>query len=131
MQGNCAIIDHLDPPANGTLSYSPRCPYPSYYSYIGVLAQIVISMPTYISYLRKLFLMSALSAAQCWLNLFVLPPSLDREDSATTPPGTPIIPLRVWLSENLIAVTVTLTIVARYVSVVFDFLLSHRRVATC
>lgn len=119
-QGNCGIID-LEPATNVTSSWSPRCPYPSYYSYIGVLALVVISMPAYICYLGKAFLMFMLAGAQCTVNVLFLGPTLDREDMATTSPGQSVFPLKYSLSATLLTIAVALVVVARYVSYLFVY----------
>ncbi|XP_015509820.1 adenylate cyclase type 3 [Neodiprion lecontei] len=112
--GNCAIVEDIEPPTNTSLGWSPRCPYPSYYSYVGVLALVVISMPAYISYLGKALLMSILASAQCSVNVMILGPSLDREDLAIYPPGSVAFPLKYALSATLILITLTLVVVAKY-----------------
>ncbi|KAK0158963.1 hypothetical protein PV328_009897 [Microctonus aethiopoides] len=115
--GNCAVIDEIEPPVNASLSWHPRCPYPSYYSCVGVLALIVISMPAYVCYLGKSLMMFVLAGAQCSINIFILGPSLDREDIAThqPPPDQPVaFPLKYSLSATLIIIAITLVAVARY-----------------
>ncbi|XP_012289111.1 adenylate cyclase type 3 [Orussus abietinus] len=112
--GNCAIIEEVDPPTNASIGWSPRCPYPSYYSYIGVLALVAISMPAYISYLGKAFLMSLLAGAQCTINVLFIGSNLDREDIASTPPGPVPFPLKYSLSATLITIAAALVVVARY-----------------
>ncbi|XP_044580736.1 adenylate cyclase type 3-like [Cotesia glomerata] len=116
---NCGIIEDVDPPAstNASLNWTPRCPYPSYYSYVGVLSLIVLSMPTYISYLGKSVLMFLLAGAQCAMNILMLGHCLDREDTASTlpPPDQPVAyPLKYSLSATLLTVASTLVVVARY-----------------
>ncbi|XP_063976256.1 adenylate cyclase type 3 [Diachasmimorpha longicaudata] len=111
--GNCAVIDEADPPTNASIK-SSRCPYPSYYSYVGVLALIVISMPAYISYLGKSVLMFMLAGTQCSVNILILGASLDREDMASYSSDPVPLPLKYSLSATLITVAVTLVIVARY-----------------
>ena len=101
---------------NATSSWSPSCPYPSYYSYIGVLALIVISMPAYICYLGKVFLMFLLAGAQCTVNILFLDTSLDREDLASTAPGQNVFHLKYSLSATLLTISAALVVVARYVS---------------
>ncbi|XP_015592323.1 adenylate cyclase type 3 [Cephus cinctus] len=112
--GNCAINEEVEPPTNVSVGWVPRCPYPSYYSYIGVLALVVISMPTYISYLGKALLMGILAGAQCAMNIMLIAPSLDREDSASNLPGPVPFPLKYALSATLATIAVALVIVARY-----------------
>ncbi|XP_012267004.1 adenylate cyclase type 3 [Athalia rosae] len=112
--GNCAIVEDPEPTANASLGWAPRCPYPSYYSYVGVLALVAISMPAYLSYLGKAFLMSILAGAQCAVNVMILGPSLDREDVAICPPGTVPFPLKYSLSATLVLITLTLVVVAKY-----------------
>ncbi|XP_043288033.1 adenylate cyclase type 3 isoform X2 [Venturia canescens] len=111
---NCAIIEEAKAPTNASLTWSLRCPYPSYYSYVGVLALIVISMPAYINYLGKSVLMFVLAGAQCAVNIMILGPSLDREDVASYPPGPVPFPLKYSLSAILLTVAATLVVVARY-----------------
>ncbi|KAK2580015.1 hypothetical protein KPH14_012304 [Odynerus spinipes] len=110
--GNCAIIEEVEP--RGNISNWSRCPYPSYYSYIGVLALVAISMPTYICYLGKAILMYLLAGAQCAINIIFLGPSLDREDTATLPPGPAPFALKYSLSATLLTIATALVIVARY-----------------
>ncbi|XP_008210097.1 adenylate cyclase type 3 isoform X2 [Nasonia vitripennis] len=110
---NCGIID-LEPATNVSMSWSPRCPYPSYYSYIGVLALVVISMPAYICYLGKAFLMFMLAGAQCTINVLFLGPTLDHEHMATTSPGQKVLPLKYSLSATLLTIAIALVVVARY-----------------
>ncbi|XP_011505214.1 PREDICTED: adenylate cyclase type 3-like [Ceratosolen solmsi marchali] len=111
---NCGIIDDLDLPTNASVSWSPRCPYPSYYSYVGVLALVVISMPVYICYLGKAFLMFVLAGAQCTVNVLFLGSTLDREDLASISPGQNIFHLKYSLSATLLTIAVALVVVARY-----------------
>ncbi|GAB1862161.1 adenylate cyclase [Camponotus japonicus] len=115
---NCAIIDDIEPPKNTSLIVnwrSSRCPYPSYYSYIGVLALIAISMPTYLCYLTKACLMYFLAGAQSCINILFLASSLDREDMASNSFGLPVpFPLKYSLAATLFIVATALIIVARY-----------------
>jgi hypothetical protein len=115
-QGNCGIIDDLELPTNASVTWSPRCPYPSYYSYIGVLALVVISMPVYICYLGKAFLMFMLAGAQCTVNVLFLGSTLDHEDMVSTSPGQNIFHLKYSLSATLLTTAVALVVVSRYVS---------------
>nr|XP_050847572.1 adenylate cyclase type 3 [Vespula vulgaris] len=113
--GNCAIIEEEKPKGNMSNWQLPlRCPYPSYYSYIGVFALIAISMPTYLCYIGKALLMYLLAGAQCFINIVFLKSSLEREDMATSPPGPISFPLRYSLSVTLFIVATSLVIVARY-----------------
>ncbi|RLU19233.1 hypothetical protein DMN91_007790 [Ooceraea biroi] len=109
---NCAIIDEIEPPANTSLSWSPRCPYPSYYSYVGVLALVAISMPTYLCYLNKACWMYTLASAQSCINILFLAPSLEREDLSSTPSA--LFPLKYSLSGTLFVIATALIIVARH-----------------
>ncbi|KAL6257516.1 hypothetical protein P5V15_011085 [Pogonomyrmex californicus] len=111
---NCAIIDDIEPPKNTSLNWSPRCPYPSYYSYIGVLALIAISMPTYLCYLTKACLMYFLVGAQSCINVLFLASSLDREDVASNQSGPMAFPLKYSLAATLFVIATALVIVARY-----------------
>lgn len=80
---------------------------------------IVISMPTYISYLGKSVLMFLLAGAQCSMNILMLGHCLDREDIASTlpPPDQPVAyPLKYSLSATLLTIASTLVVVSRYVS---------------
>ena len=114
-QANCATIEEVEQPTDGTSNGPLKCPYPSYYSYIGVLALIVISMPVYISYLGKSLLMFMLAGAQCGLNI-ILGPNLDREDGSSRPPGPVAFPLKYSLSATLLTIALALVVVTRYVS---------------
>ncbi|XP_014599783.1 PREDICTED: adenylate cyclase type 3 [Polistes canadensis] len=109
---NCAIIDEIEP--KGNISYWMRCPYPSYYSYIGVLALVAISMPTYICYLGKALLMYILAGAQCAINILFLGSSLELEEMATLPPDPITYSLKYSLSASLLTIATALVIVARY-----------------
>ncbi|KAH0954007.1 hypothetical protein HN011_006496 [Eciton burchellii] len=109
---NCAIIDEIEPPANTSLSWSPRCPYPSYYSYVGVLALVAISMPTYLCYLNKACWMYSLAGAQTCINILFLSASLEREDLTSTPSA--LFPLKYSLSGTLFIIATALIIVARH-----------------
>ncbi|XP_029679778.1 adenylate cyclase type 3-like [Formica exsecta] len=114
---NCAIIDEAEPPKNISLIVSwrsPRCPYPSYYSYIGVLALIAISMPTYLCYLTKACLMYFLAGAQSCINILFLASSLDREDMEDMSGRWVPFPLKYSLATTLFIVATALIIVARY-----------------
>ncbi|XP_034941788.1 adenylate cyclase type 3 isoform X2 [Chelonus insularis] len=114
---NCAVIEDLEPPRNASETWVSPCPYPSYYSYVGVLSLIVISMPTYMSYLGKSVLMFLLASAQCSMNVLILAPSLDQEDTTShqPPPDQPVAyPLKYLLSVTLLTIVVTLVFVARY-----------------
>lgn len=76
-------------------------------------------MPAYVCYLGKSLMMFMLAGAQCSINIFILGPSLDREDIAThqPPPDQPVaFPLKYSLSATLIIIAITLVAVARYVS---------------
>lgn len=110
---NCAIIDDIEPPRNTSIHWSPRCPYPSYYSYIGVLALVAISMPTYLCYLTKACLMYFLAGAQSCINVLFLASSLDREDVASNQGSVPF-PLKYSLAATLFTIATALVIVARY-----------------
>lgn len=114
-QANCATIEEVELTSHGSPKGPLKCPYPSYYSYIGVLALIVISMPVYISYLGKSMLMFMLAGAQCGLNV-LLGPNLDREDGSSSPPGPVAFPLKYSLSVTLLTIALALVVVARYVS---------------
>lgn len=122
LQGNCAIVEETELATNASLGWATKCPYPSYYSYIGVLALVVISMPAYISYLGKALLMSILAGAQCAVNVMILGPSLDREDIAICPPDAVAFPLKYSLSATLVLITLTLVVVAKYVSINWTFI---------
>ncbi|XP_012056949.1 PREDICTED: adenylate cyclase type 3 [Atta cephalotes] len=109
---NCAIIDDIEPLKNTTLKWSPRCPYPSYYSYVGVLALVAISMPTYLCYLTKACLMYFLAGAQSCINVLFLSSSLNREEMACYRDIS--FPLKYSLAATLFTIATALVIVARY-----------------
>ncbi|XP_018317057.1 adenylate cyclase 3 [Mycetomoellerius zeteki] len=109
---NCAIIDDIEPLKNTTLKWSLRCPYPSYYSYVGVLALVAISMPTYLCYLSKACLMYILAGAQSCINVLFLSSSLDREEMACY--QNTDFPLKYSLTATLFTIATALVIVARY-----------------
>ncbi|XP_058795491.1 adenylate cyclase type 3 [Phymastichus coffea] len=112
---NCGIIETVKPPANSSApTFSTHCPYPSYYSYVGVLALVAISMPAYICYLGKAFLMFLLAGAQCAINVTFLEPTLDREDMGFSTPGQKIFHLKYSLSATLLTIALALVFVARY-----------------
>ncbi|KOX73149.1 Adenylate cyclase type 3 [Melipona quadrifasciata] len=79
---NCVVIEENLPILNATITVSPKCPYPSYYSYFGVLTLVAISMPSYVCYLGKAFLMYGIAGAQCLINIYLLDVRLDWEDYA-------------------------------------------------
>uniref|UniRef100_A0ABD2WWJ3 Adenylate cyclase type 3 n=1 Tax=Trichogramma kaykai TaxID=54128 RepID=A0ABD2WWJ3_9HYME len=115
---NCSLHSEPPRPANNAssaaASWQPRCPYSSYYSYIGVLALIVMSMPTYVGYLGKAFLMFCLAGAQCAVNVLWLAPSLDREGLAVVQSGHDYFQLKYSLSLMLLLIALALVMVARY-----------------
>ncbi|XP_011701374.1 PREDICTED: adenylate cyclase type 3-like [Wasmannia auropunctata] len=123
---NCAIIDDAVPPRNTSMNWSPRCPYPSYYSYIGVLALIAISMPTYLCYLTKATLMYLLAGTQTYINILYLASSLDREEMASDQGSVPF-PLKYSLAATLFTVATALVIVARYTEKARRMLYLHGR----
>ncbi|XP_076473893.1 adenylate cyclase 3 isoform X2 [Bombus vancouverensis nearcticus] len=110
---NCVVIEETIPPLNATITLSSRCPYPSYYSYIGVLTLVATSMPTYICYLGKAYLMYGISGVQCFINICLLNARLDWEDYASTLEPTPL-PSKYCLSATLLIVATCLVIVSRY-----------------
>ncbi|XP_076291504.1 adenylate cyclase 3 [Lasioglossum baleicum] len=111
---NCVVIQEPIPVLNASVTPSPRCPYPSYYSYIGVLTLVAISMPTYICYLGKATLMYGIAGVQCVINLRLLGPRLDWEDHASSPLDPTAYPSKCSLSTTLVIVATALVIVARY-----------------
>ncbi|XP_032668643.1 adenylate cyclase type 3 [Odontomachus brunneus] len=112
---NCAIITDVERPTNTSINWTPRCPYPSYYSYIGVLALVAISMPTYLCYLYKAFLMYILAGGQCCYNILFLAPTINREDMMSNSAGPESrFPLKYSLSAILLIIATALVIVARY-----------------
>lgn len=116
VQGNCAVIDDTPPSGNASVNWTPRCPYPSYYSYIGVMSLVVISMPTYIGYLGKSIMIFMLAITQCAINVNFIASSLDREDLSTKPPGPVAYPLKYSCSASLLTIACILVIISRYVS---------------
>ncbi|XP_077270735.1 adenylate cyclase 3 isoform X2 [Temnothorax americanus] len=111
---NCVIIDDIEPPKNASLNnWTWRCPYPSYYSYIGVLGLVAISMPTYLCYLTKACLMYFLVVAQSCINVLFISSSLDREDVASNQGAVPF-KLKYSLAATLFTIATALVIVARY-----------------
>ncbi|XP_020286461.1 adenylate cyclase type 3 [Pseudomyrmex gracilis] len=117
--GNCVFIENEAPSNTSLNTWSPRCPYPSYYSYIGVLVLIAISMPTYLCYLTKAFLMYVLVGMQSYVNIVHFASHLDREDMTSNPyvPPSKIFPLKYMLSLTLVFVANALIIVARYAEI--------------
>ncbi|KAJ8684229.1 hypothetical protein QAD02_020021 [Eretmocerus hayati] len=116
--GNCGIIDHSKQTQNTTnIPHGSKCPYPSYYSYIGVLAVIVISMPLYICYLGKAFLMFVLAGAQCMVNIVYLGRAIELEDPAAQGLKEPLpgsVSLKYALCATLLTISFVLFGVARY-----------------
>ncbi|XP_060814999.1 adenylate cyclase type 3 [Bombus pascuorum] len=110
---NCVVVEETIPPLNATITLSSRCPYPSYYSYIGVLTLVATSMPTYICYLGKAYLMYGISGVQCFINICLLNARLDWEDYASSLEPTPL-PSKYCLSATLLIVATSLVIVSRY-----------------
>nr|XP_034175120.1 adenylate cyclase type 3 [Osmia lignaria] len=111
---NCVVIEEAIPRFNGTTPLSARCPYPSYYSYMGVLTLVAISMPNYIYYLGKTYLMFGIAGIQCAVNIYLLGGRLDWEDYASSPLDPPIFPSKYYLSITLFVVAICLVIVSRY-----------------
>lgn len=111
------VVDEAIPSLNSTtITLSTRCPYPSYYSYIGVLTLVATSMPTYICYLGKAYLMYAIAGFQCFINIWLLGSKLDWEDHASSPLEPSAVPSKFCLSVTLLTVATSLVIVSRYVS---------------
>ncbi|XP_076671487.1 adenylate cyclase 3 isoform X2 [Andrena cerasifolii] len=111
---NCVVIEEQIPAFNATVTLSTKCPYPSYYSYIGVLTLVAISMPTYICYLGKAYLMYSIAGIQCFINIWLLGSKLDWEDHASSPLEPGQFPSKYCLSATLLIVATSLVIVARY-----------------
>ncbi|CAL7944018.1 unnamed protein product [Xylocopa violacea] len=111
---NCVVIEETIPPLNASITLSTRCPYPSYYSYIGVLTLVAISMPTYICYLGKAYLMYSIAGMQCFINICLLGSRLDWEDHASSPLEPSTVPAKYCLSSTLLIVATCLVIVSRY-----------------
>ncbi|XP_076633215.1 adenylate cyclase 3 [Colletes latitarsis] len=111
---NCVVIEEAIPPFNASTTLSPRCPYPSYYTYIGVLALVAISMPTYICYLGKAYLMYGIAGAQCFINIWLLGGRLDWENYASSHIDPAPFPSKYSLSTTLLYVATSLVVVARY-----------------
>lgn len=111
---NCVVLEEPIPSLNASVTFSPKCPYPSYYSYIGVLAMVAISMPTYICYLGKAFLMYTIAGIKCFINIWLLAGWLDWEDHAASPLKLAPFPSKYCLSVTLLIVATSLVIVARY-----------------
>ncbi|CAD1474346.1 unnamed protein product, partial [Heterotrigona itama] len=115
---NCVVIEETMPiiTINTTITVSPKCPYPSYYSYFGVLTLVAISMPSYVCYLGKAFLMYSIAGTQCLINIYLLDVKLDWEDFASSPDNyepSPV-PSKYCLSAILLIVATSLVIVSRY-----------------
>ncbi|KZC14218.1 Adenylate cyclase type 3 [Dufourea novaeangliae] len=110
---NCVVIAEPIPILNASVTPSPRCPYPSYYSYIGVLTLVAISMPTYICYLGKATLMYGIAGFQCFINIWLLGSRLDWEDHASSPLDPAAFPSKYSLSATLLIVATSLVIVTR------------------
>lgn len=111
------VVEETIPSLNSTnVTLSTKCPYPSYYSYIGVLTLVATSMPTYICYLGKAYLMYATAGFQCFTNIWLLGSRLDWEDHASSPLQPSAVPSKFCLSVTLLTVATSLVIVSRYVS---------------
>lgn len=116
-QFNCIVVEETIPSLNSNnITLSTKCPYPSYYSYIGVLTLVATSMPTYICYLGKAYLMYGLAGCQCFMNIWLLGSRLDWEDHASSPLEPSAVPSKFCLSVTLLIVATSLVIVSRYVS---------------
>ncbi|KAG6798245.1 adenylate cyclase 3 [Apis mellifera caucasica] len=112
---NCVVVEETIPSLNSTnVTLSTKCPYPSYYSYIGVLTLVATSMPTYICYLGKAYLMYAIAGSQCFINIWLLGSRLDWEDHASSPLEPSAVPSKFCLSVTLLTVATSLVIVSRY-----------------
>ncbi|XP_030766881.1 adenylate cyclase type 3 [Sitophilus oryzae] len=88
------------------------CLYPSYFSYFAVLILIASSLPACLPYLWKTFLMIAVTAGQCGVNVFLAGNSLDCEELRQH--WTSIGRGKYTLSGLLLAVTAALVFVARH-----------------
>ncbi|XP_026670452.1 adenylate cyclase type 3 [Ceratina calcarata] len=111
---NCVVIEETIPPLNASnVPLSTRCPHPSYYSYIGVLTLIALSLPTYMCYLGKACIMYFIAGTQCLINMWRLKARLDWEDYASSPPE-PKVPSTYCLSSTLLIVATCLVFVSRY-----------------
>lgn len=70
-QGNCSLKEDT----------SSVCLYPSYFNYFCVLILIATVLPACLSYLCKTFFMVVITLLHCTLNVLVLAPALDCEES--------------------------------------------------
>ncbi|XP_017766990.1 PREDICTED: adenylate cyclase type 3 [Eufriesea mexicana] len=111
---NCVVIEETIPPLNANLTLSSRCPYPSYYTYIGVLTLVATSMPTYICYLGKAYLMYGIAAVHYFINIWLLGPRLDWEKYVSTPIEPEAVRSKYSLSVSLFVVATSLVFVSRY-----------------
>ncbi|XP_060518105.1 adenylate cyclase type 3 [Cylas formicarius] len=102
---NCSDTDNIN----------EACLYPSYFTYFAVLILIASSLPACLSYLWKTFLMVIISASQCFVNIFVLPDTLDcgeSEDYGTH--WTSLTKGKSSLSGLLLTATLALAFLARH-----------------
>ncbi|KAF3420668.1 hypothetical protein E2986_11359 [Frieseomelitta varia] len=111
---NCVVIEENLPIVNTTITVSAKCPYPSYYSYFGVLTLVAISMPSYVCYLGKAVLMYGIAGSQCLINIYLLDVRLDWEDYASSPFEPSPVPSKYCLSATLLIVATSLVVVSRY-----------------
>ncbi|KYN07797.1 PREDICTED: adenylate cyclase type 3 [Cyphomyrmex costatus] len=108
---NCSIMDV--PQKNTTLVWIPRCSHVSYYSFVGVLAMITISMPTYLCYLSKTFMLYSYASLQSCIYM-VFSSGLEWEEVMYYDKASLPYPLKYFLSSTLFTVATALVIVMRY-----------------
>ncbi|XP_023311811.1 adenylate cyclase type 3, partial [Anoplophora glabripennis] len=99
---NCSSIEDID----------AACLYPSYFSYFTVLILIASSLPACLSYLWKSFLMLLISTAQCLVNILVLGPALNCEESMKR--WMSLTERKFSLSGLLLIATLALAFLARH-----------------
>lgn len=88
------------------------CMYPSYFSYFAVLILIAAALPAALSYTCKTILMIFITLGHCAVNVFVLGPALDCEESRKH--FTTLTQGKYTLSALLLIATIALAFLARH-----------------
>ncbi|CAH0556773.1 unnamed protein product [Brassicogethes aeneus] len=78
---SCVQIQKAPENCSTTEDINAACLYPSYFSYFAVLILVASSLPACLSYLWKSLLMILIACAQCLVNIVILGPALDCEES--------------------------------------------------
>ncbi|KAF2902841.1 hypothetical protein ILUMI_03347 [Ignelater luminosus] len=101
-RGNCSTTEETD----------AGCLYPSYFSYFAVLILIAAALPACLSYLCKAVFMILITSAHCAINILVLSPALDCEESRKH--WANFTKSKYTLSVLLVTATLSLIFLARH-----------------